>query len=99
MILIIAGRINAISTSKIKKIIVIKKNRKENGIREDDFWSNPHSKEEFLSRSNNDSFDKNRHRAIIKFESNNTISSEIEIALINYLIIRIINGFKHFSLS
>jgi len=30
----IIGKINVISTSKIKKIIVIKKNRIENGIRE-----------------------------------------------------------------
>jgi len=49
--LIIAGKIKAISISKIKKIIVIKKNRKENGRRGDDFWSNPHSKEDIFSRS------------------------------------------------
>jgi hypothetical protein len=35
--LIIEGRINTISTSKIKKIIVIRKNCSEKGIREDDF--------------------------------------------------------------
>lgn len=33
-IIIIIGRIKAISTSKIKKIIAIKKNRKEKGKRE-----------------------------------------------------------------
>lgn len=47
----IIGKINAISTSKIKKIIVIKKNFKENGNREDDIGSNPHSKGELFSRS------------------------------------------------
>ena len=47
----IIGKIKAISTSKIKKIIVIKKNRNENGIREDLLGSNPHSNGEFFSRS------------------------------------------------
>jgi len=54
----IIGSIKTISTSKIKKIIVIKKNRKENGNREDLLGSNPHSKGEFFSRSENDFFDK-----------------------------------------
>jgi hypothetical protein len=40
-----------ISTSKIKKIIEIKKNRIENGIREESIGSNPHSKGEVFSRS------------------------------------------------
>jgi len=47
----IIGRIRAISTSKIKKIIVIKKNRKEKGRREEDFGSNPHSNGDLFSRS------------------------------------------------
>lgn len=34
LIIKIIGRIRAISTSKIKKIIAIKKNRRENGRRE-----------------------------------------------------------------
>jgi hypothetical protein len=49
--IIIIGRIRAISTSKIKKIIVIRKNRIENGIREEFIGSNPHSKGEHFSRS------------------------------------------------
>jgi hypothetical protein len=48
---IIIGKIRAISTSKIKKIIVIKKNRIENGIREEFIGSNPHSKGDVFSRS------------------------------------------------
>lgn len=40
-----------ISTSKIRKIIAIKKNWSENGIRADDFGSNPHSNGELFSRS------------------------------------------------
>jgi len=47
----IIGKRSTISTSKIKKIIVIKKNRKENGNREELLGSNPHSKGEFFSRS------------------------------------------------
>lgn len=37
------GKINVISTSKIKKITAIKKNRRENGSRADPLGSNPHS--------------------------------------------------------
>lgn len=47
----IIGNNKTISTSKIKKIIVIKKNRKEKGRRDELFGSNPHSKGEFFSRS------------------------------------------------
>jgi hypothetical protein len=49
--IIIIGKINAISTSKIKKIIVIKKNRIEKGNREEFIGSNPHSKGDVFSRS------------------------------------------------
>jgi len=58
LIIIIIGKINAISTSKIKKIIVIKKNRKENGNRDEDFGSNPHSNGDLFSRSIKAFFDK-----------------------------------------
>lgn len=47
----IIGRIRAISTSKIKKIIAIKKNRIEKGSREEFNGLNPHSKGESFSRS------------------------------------------------
>ena len=48
---IIIGRIKAISTSKIKKIIAIKKNRIEKGFREELKGLNPHSKGEIFSCS------------------------------------------------
>lgn len=48
---IIIGIINAISTSKIKKIIAIKKKCKEKGNRDELKGSNPHSNGEFFSRS------------------------------------------------
>lgn len=51
LIVIIIGRIKAISTSKIKKIIAIKKNRMENGIRDEFKGLNPHSKGEVFSCS------------------------------------------------
>lgn len=47
----IMGRSRVISTSKIKKIIAIKKKCKEKGSREDDFGSNPHSNGDLFSRS------------------------------------------------
>lgn len=47
----IIGKIKAISTSKIKKIIAIKKNRIEKGRREEFIGSNPHSKGDVFSRS------------------------------------------------
>lgn len=43
------GKITTISTSKIKKTMPIKKNFKENGTRESEKGSNPHSKGEFFS--------------------------------------------------
>lgn len=47
----IMGIIRTISTSKIKKIIVIKKNRIEKGNREEFKGSKPHSKGDVFSRS------------------------------------------------
>jgi len=46
-----AGKSKTISTSKIRKIIARRKNRKEKGSRADLIGSNPHSKGEFFSRS------------------------------------------------
>lgn len=45
------GKIKAISTSKIKKIIAIRKNRIEKGRREEFIGLNPHSKGDSFSRS------------------------------------------------
>lgn len=47
----IIGKIKAISTSKIKKIIAIKKNRIEKGSREELKGLKPHSKGDSFSRS------------------------------------------------
>lgn len=48
---IIRGKISVISTSKIKKIIAIRKKCKEKGRRAKDLGSNPHSKGDDFSRS------------------------------------------------
>ena len=47
----IIGKISAISTSKIKKIIAIRKNRIEKGSREEFIGLKPHSKGDNFSRS------------------------------------------------
>lgn len=54
---IISGNNSVISTSKIKKMIAIRKKCIENGNRAVDFGSKPHSKGEFFSRSANDFFE------------------------------------------
>lgn len=82
--LIIEGRINTISTSKIKKIIVIRKNCSEKGIREDDFWSNPHSNGDNFSRSKKDFFEKKSDISITIFEINIMIIIVHIMFLINY---------------
>lgn len=68
--IIVIGKIKAISTSKIKKIIVIKKNRIEKGIRDIFMGSNPHSKGELFSRSVIVFLDKNEAKVIIIIEIN-----------------------------
>lgn len=47
----IIGNKRVISTSKIKKIIAMRKKCSENGSREEDLGSNPHSKGDLFSRS------------------------------------------------
>lgn len=82
--IITIGRINAISTSKIKKIIAIKKNRRENGIREELIGSNPHSKGELFSRSKIDFLDKIEAKAITTMVINRVIRAIKKIEKIIY---------------
>ena len=81
------GKIKAISTSKIKKIMVIKKNRKEKGNREEDFGSNPHSNGEDFSRSTIVFFDNIEAINIIIVEINKIINLISKIEKIIYTII------------
>jgi len=85
--IIIIGRINAISTSKIKKIIAIKKNRKEKGSREEDLGSNPHSNGDLFSRSIKDFFEIIDASNIIIIEIIIIIVEIIKIEKITYTII------------
>ena len=88
----IIGKSKVISTSKIKKIIAIKKKCKENGKRDLDFGSNPHSKGLLFSRSIHIFFEH-------KFKINNRkieikiiiLAREIKIFIIYLAIICLIN--------
>lgn len=86
LIIIIIGKINAISTSKIKKIIVIKKNRIENGRRDEDLGSNPHSKGDAFSRSTIVFLDRIDAKNITIIEINIIILLMIKIEKIIYTI-------------
>lgn len=82
----IIGRISAISTSKIKKIIEIKKKRKEKGKREEDFGSKPHSNGDDFSRSTIVFFDKMEAKNITIIEIVRIIKLIIIIEKIIYTI-------------
>lgn len=82
---LIIGKIKAISTSKIKKITVIKKKCKEKGIRAEDLGSNPHSKGDDFSRSENVFFDKIIDKNIIILEINIIIKKIFVIKMIIYI--------------
>lgn len=69
----IIGKIKAISTSKIKKIIAIIKNRIEKGSRVEFEGSNPHSNGELFSRSIRAFLDKIEAKTITIKEINKTI--------------------------
>jgi hypothetical protein len=84
-IVIIIGKIKAISTSKIKKIIAIKKNRIEKGIREEDRGLNPHSKGDNFSRSFFFFFANIEDIIITKKEINIMIILKIKILKIIYI--------------
>lgn len=75
----IIGRISAISISKIKKIIVIRKNRREKGTRELEIWLKPHSNGDIFSLS-----------IFIFFEIKiDTFITKIEIIVVINVIIKI----------
>lgn len=84
----IEGMIRAISTSKIRKIIVIKKKWRENGRREEDFWSNPHSNADNFSRSKLFFLEMIKHNIIIIFAIRKITKNDINIVKINYYIIK-----------
>lgn len=81
----IIGKINAISTSKIKKIIAIKKNRIEKGRREEERGLNPHSNGESFSCSINDFFLKREDKIITINEIQNIKKDKINKFMIIYI--------------
>lgn len=78
------GRIKAISTSKIRKIIAIIKNRIEKGIREEFMGSKPHSNGDDFSRSVVVFLDKKEAKIITTDAINMTIVPMITIEKITY---------------
>lgn len=83
---IIIGMINAISTSKIRKIIAIKKKWREKGSRDEDLGSKPHSNGELFSRSIIDFLDNKDASKIIKIAINIKIELVKNITRIIYTI-------------
>ena len=65
---------------------MIKKNRKENGNREDDFGSNPHSNGEAFSRSTIVFFERIEANSITTIEINKIIEVIVKIDKIIYTI-------------
>jgi hypothetical protein len=82
--IIIIGSNRAISTSKIKKITAIKKNRKEKGKRDDLLGSKPHSKGDLFSRSIMVFFDKIEASAMTTLTIIPRTKAIIEIIIITY---------------
>lgn len=80
----VIGKIKAISTSKIRKIIVIRKNRIEKGIRDEFIGSNPHSKGEHFSRSLKGFFDNSEAKIITIIAIKNVIKDIIDKRKIIY---------------
>lgn len=74
MIEIKTGNKRTISTSKMRKIIANKKNRKEKGSRADLIGSKPHSKGDLFSRSLKARLDKTQPRVITTKDKINPIN-------------------------
>lgn len=83
-IIFIIGIRRTISTSKIKKMIPIKKNCKENGRRALVLGSNPHSNGEFFSLSENVFFDVRLRIERIKIIIKADIKNNKKIIIIIY---------------
>jgi hypothetical protein len=77
------GRSRIISMSNTRKITARRKNRVENGIREDLFGSNPHSKGDVFSRSFIDVYDIIREAVIMT----RGIITEIKVSIIDIFIL------------
>ena len=82
----VIGNSSAISTSKIKKITAIRKNRNEKGSRADLFGSNPHSNGDLFSRSSMFFFDNKDVKIITVVVITRATVAVIVIVVITYLV-------------
>lgn len=82
----VIGSSSAISTSKIKKITAIRKNRNEKGSRADLFGSNPHSNGDLFSRSSMFFFDNKDVKIITVVVITRATVAVIVIVVITYLV-------------
>jgi hypothetical protein len=80
------GSSSTISTSKIMKITVVRKNRDENGRRADFFWSNPHSNGDIFSRSSLIFLEIKVVRIIMAADSRMTSVAVVIIIIIIYFV-------------
>lgn len=78
------GRRRAISTSKIKKIIAIRKNCTLKGMRAELIGSNPHSNGEFFSRSVNVFLDSILAASIVRKAIEIAMAEVVKIIAITY---------------
>jgi hypothetical protein len=85
-ITIVIGSSRAISTSKIKKITAIRKNRNENGNRADFLGSNPHSKGDLFFSSSVSFFDSSDVISIMIIDRSRATADVIIIVVIVYLV-------------
>lgn len=86
VITIVIGKSSAISTSKIRKITAIRKNRSENGSRADLLGSNPHSNGDLFSRSSIFFLDSNEVNIIIVVVNVNATIVAVVAIIITYLV-------------
>jgi len=87
VITVTIGRSKAISTSKIRKITAIKKNRNENGNRAGFLGSNPHSNGDLFSRSSIPLLDSIVASIIMIVDSVMVINVIVVIIVIIYLVL------------
>jgi hypothetical protein len=87
VITVIIGRSRAISTSKIRKITAIRKNRSENGSRAGFLGSNPHSNGDLFSRSSIPFLDSMVVSIIIITDNKMVVDVIVVIIVIIYLVL------------
>jgi hypothetical protein len=87
---IVIGRSRAISTSKIRKITAIRKNRSENGIRADLLGSNPHSNGDLFSRSSISFLDSRDATIMIIVDKD---KATVDVAIIIVIIYLVMSNF------